>query len=211
MNQYIRMNYQLRENNAQMVNYLQNFLIDNEEVIIINIGTDKCIVDAVGCIVGSILQENNCPLEVYGTVDNPIHALNITNEINRINRRHPNAKIIAIDACLGDAVDIGDIIIRNRAVKPGKGAGKKMSPVGDLSIVGIVGISDTGELVSSMSIRLSFVYNMAKVISNIIMHACELSGVQYRQPIYKEVAPDELYQMNFDDEVANDRTDREYK
>ncbi|WP_317086087.1 spore protease YyaC, partial [Clostridium neonatale] len=112
------------------------------------------------------------PLPVYGTLSEPIHALNIDERLNEIKKLHPNAHIIGIDACLGNEEDIGDIRVRNHAISPGKGVGKELPEVGETSIIGIVDTSEYSDLFFSRSIRLSFVMDMAKSISKILFDSC---------------------------------------
>lgn len=118
------------------------------------------------------MKEDNFPLPVYGTLSEPIHALNIDERLNEIKKLHPNAHIIGIDACLGNEEDIGDIRVRNHAISPGKGIGKELPEVGETSIIGIVDTSEYSDLFFSRSIRLSFVMGMAKSISKILFDSC---------------------------------------
>lgn len=147
----------------------------NKDTVIVCIGTDKCIGDCLGPLVGSILTENFFPLPVYGTLSSPIHALNINERLDEISARHPNASIIGVDACLGDEGDIGNIRIRDYAIRPGKGVGKELPEVGIASVIGIVDSSDSSELFFSRSIRLSFIMNMAKTISRVFIEAYNLN------------------------------------
>ena len=143
----------------------------NSNTVIVCIGTDKCIGDCLGPLVGTILLENDFPVPVYGTLSQPIHALNIDENLDKIKFDHPNAYIIGIDACLGNDEDIGDIRFRNYAIHPGKGVGKELPIVGNSSIVGIVDSSNNSDLFFSRSIRLSLVMKMAKAISKLLMDA----------------------------------------
>ncbi|CAG9714897.1 spore protease YyaC [Clostridium neonatale] len=154
----------------KLVNEIKEHI--NTNSIIVCIGTDKCIGDCLGPLVGTILKENNFPLPVYGTLSEPIHALNIDERLNEIKKLHPNAHIIGIDACLGNEEDIGDIRVRNHAISPGKGVGKELPEVGETSIIGIVDTSEYSDLFFSRSIRLSFVMDMAKSISKILFDSC---------------------------------------
>jgi putative sporulation protein YyaC len=147
----------------------------NKDTVIVCIGTDKCIGDCLGPLVGSILTENFFPLPVYGTLSSPIHALNINERLDEISAKHPNASIIGVDACLGDEGDIGNIRIRDYAIRPGKGVGKELPEVGIASVIGIVDSSDSSELFFSRSIRLSFIMNMAKTISRVFIEAYNLN------------------------------------
>lgn len=151
----------------------------NKNTVIVCIGTDKCIGDCLGPLVGSILTENFFPLPVYGTLSSPIHALNISERLDEISANHPNASIIGVDACLGDEDDIGNIRIRDYAIRPGKGVGKELPEVGIASVIGIVDSSDSSELFFSRSIRLSFIMNMAKTISRVFIEAYNLNHEQF--------------------------------
>ena len=143
----------------------------NKNTVIVCIGTDKCIGDCLGPLVGTILKDNLFPLPVYGTISSPIHALNIDKRLDDINKIHPNACIIGIDACLGETSSIGEIHTRDYAIHPGKGVGKSLPDVGIASIIGIIDSSDNADLFSSRSIRLALVLDMAKVIAHGLIHA----------------------------------------
>jgi putative sporulation protein YyaC len=156
---------------------IKNYI--NKDTVIVCIGTDKCIGDCLGPLVGSILTENFFPLPVYGTLSSPIHALNISERLDEISANHPNASIIGVDACLGDEDDIGNIRIRDYAIRPGKGVGKELPEVGMASVIGIVDSSDSSELFFSRSIRLSFIMNMAKTISRVFIEAYNLNHEQF--------------------------------
>lgn len=148
---------------------LENYIKEN--TIIICIGTDKCIGDCLGPLVGTLLIESNFPLPVYGTLESPIHALNIKEKLNHINKLHPNSTIIGIDACLGEDESIGEIHIRDYPVHPGKGVGKSLPEVGDASIIGVVDSSDTSIFFTNRSIRLYLIMEMAKTISKSIIYS----------------------------------------
>ena len=136
------------------------------QTIIVCIGTDKCIGDCLGPLVGTLLKENSFPIPIYGTLANPIHALNLEKSIYEIKRIYPCSTIIGIDACLGDTNSIGEIHVRDFPIHPGKGVGKMLPDVGDVSIIGIIDSSDNSEFFTSRSIRLNLIFEMAKVISN---------------------------------------------
>jgi putative sporulation protein YyaC len=121
-------------------------------------------------MVGTFIEEKNNYIKVYGTLAEPVHALNIDYKLEDIHEKHPNAFIIGIDACLGDEEDIGVIRLRDYAISPGKGVGKSLPSVGDMSIIGIVDSSENSEFFFSRSIRLSLIWDMAKSIENIIVN-----------------------------------------
>lgn len=149
--------------------FIKNYFDKN--VLIVCIGTDRCIGDCLGPLVGTYLKENNFPLPVYGTIADPIHALNINKKLENINNKHPTSSIIGIDACLGDEKNIGEIQARNYPIHPGKGVGKSLPIVGKSSIIGIVDSNSSDELFTNRNIRLDLVMAMAKVITHAIIHS----------------------------------------
>lgn len=158
---------------------LSNFLKDkiDNNTIVVCIGTDRCIGDCLGPIIGSMLKDKFFPLPVYGTISEPIHALNLDSKLYDIRLKHPNSKIIGIDACLGPCEKIGEIQIRNYPINPGKGVGKSLSPVGDISIIGIVDSSDIDEPFTNRNIRLSLILEISKVIADGLIHGYYLSTI----------------------------------
>ncbi|MTI46817.1 spore protease YyaC [Sporosalibacterium faouarense] len=138
----------------------------NEDTIIVCIGTDKCIGDCLGPLVGTLLKKKKFPNLIYGTLNDPIHAVNIKEKIGYIKRIHPSNPVIAIDACLGEEDNVGNIQIRNSPIFPGKGVGKKLPSIGDVSVIGIIDTMNDYSGLSLHSIRLSLVMEMAEVIVN---------------------------------------------
>lgn len=153
----------------EIANSLLNYIKD--DTVIICIGTDKCIGDCLGPLVGTLLKSKFFPLPIYGTINHPIHALNINNRLDEINELHPKSCILGIDACLGDVNSIGEIHTRDYAIHPGKGIGKNLPKVGVASIIGIVDSTSNSDYFSSHSIRLALILDMANVIANAIMLA----------------------------------------
>lgn len=152
--------------------YIYQFF--NDRTIIVCIGTDKCIGDCLGPLVGTLLVKSNFSYPVIGTLENPAHAVNLDGVIKNINQKYPNPFIIAIDACLGHNDYIGDIQVKLGPVHPGKGVGKALPNVGDISIVGVVDSIDVSDIFSIRSIRLNLIMKMAEVISSAIIEASKL-------------------------------------
>lgn len=146
-----------------------------KDTLIICIGTDKCIGDCLGPLVGTMLIKNSFPLPVIGTLENPAHAINLSNTINEINIKYPKHHIIAVDACLGYRDYIGEIQIKNGPVRPGKGVGKSLPEIGDVSIVGVTDSLDDPTMLTLRNIRLNFIINMAETIAKSILYALNLS------------------------------------
>lgn len=152
--------------------FLKDYM--DENTVIVCIGTDRCIGDCLGPLVGTYLKENFFPMPVFGTVSEPIHALNIDKRLNEIKIQYPKATIIGVDACLGDNESIGEVQARDYPIHPGKGVGKSLPDVGKASIIGIVDSSDSSELFTNRNIRLDLIMGLSKVISHSIIHAYHL-------------------------------------
>lgn len=139
--------------------------VKKEDVIIVCIGTNRTqTIDCLGPFVGSILKEDrefNVP--VYGTMINPIHALNMTKRITDIKNTHPKSIIIAIDASLSDDDKIGQIAVEKGSIKPAAGINKEFHGVGDYSIKGFVG--PKGINVVEYHTDLNFIRAMAYTIA----------------------------------------------
>lgn len=160
---------------SEIGSFMKNYISKN--TIIVCIGTDKCVGDCLGPLVGTLLLEKNFPLPIYGTLESPIHALNLDKKLKEIKKLHPNASIIGIDACLGDSKSIGEIHCRDYPIHPGKGVGKSLPDVGIASIIGIVDTSENPELFTTRSIRLNLVFKMAKVICNGLINSHYLYSI----------------------------------
>lgn len=145
-----------------------------EKTLIVCIGTDKCIGDCLGPLVGTILKTNKFSHPILGTVDFPVHAINLTKTIREAEEEYKDYFVIAVDACLGFSECVGDIQVKLGPVHPGKGVGKKLPKVGDISIVGVVDTIDNSDIFSIRNIRLSYIMKMANIIADSIMHGFSL-------------------------------------
>ncbi|MBO8125675.1 MAG: spore protease YyaC [Firmicutes bacterium] len=141
-------------------------LQDNpSEVALVCIGTDRSTGDALGPIIGSEIAATNIRgLHVYGTLDEPVHAANLEEKLGEIEARHPGVTIIAIDACLGKAENVGYITAKSGPLRPGTGVNKNLPSVGDMHIIGTVNVGGFMEYLVLQNTRLSLVMNMARVI-----------------------------------------------
>lgn len=135
--------------------------------VILCIGSDLSVGDSLGPVTGTKLKEklNGLNCYVYGTLSKPItaHEVKYMNEFLRAT--HPDSAIIAVDAAVGLAGDIGLIKITPRGLKPGSGANKKLSKVGDVSIMGIVAEKSVFNYSLFSATRLNVIYKMSDIIS----------------------------------------------
>ena len=146
---------------------LKKLLPPNCVPVILCIGSDLSVGDSLGPVTGTKLKEKlkNLNCFVYGTLAKPItaHEVKYMNEFLRAT--HPNCPIVAIDAAVGIAGDLGLIKIARRGLKPGSGANKRLSKVGDVSIMGIVAERSVFNYSLFSATRLNIIYKMAEIIS----------------------------------------------
>lgn len=145
-----------------------------KELVFMCIGTDKCIGDAIGPFVGTKLKALNKDINVYGTLHDPAHALTIDDKVIEMHNNHPDAYVIGIDACLGEEEDIGQIRLRDYPISPGKGVGKDLQSVGEMSIICIVDNQENSEFFFSRSIRLSFILDAVDKIVEIVEKSVDI-------------------------------------
>lgn len=138
-----------------------------DEIVIVCIGTDRSTGDALGPLVGSKLEMHDPRyLQVYGTLDDPVHAMNLSEKMEQIQRSHPHSTVIAIDACLGQFSNVGNINVADGPLKPGAGVKKELPPVGSFHITGIVNVGGFMEYFVLQNTRLSLVMKMAEIIAS---------------------------------------------
>ena len=105
--------------------------------VILCIGSDLSVGDSLGPVTATKLKQQLAGLNcyVYGTLAKPItaHEVKYMNDFLRLT--HPASPIIAIDAAVGNAGDIGLIRVAGRGLRPGSGANKRLAKVGDVSVM----------------------------------------------------------------------------
>lgn len=141
------------------------------ELIFLCIGSDRVTGDCLGPYIGYQLSQLDLQgIYVYGTLHDPVHALNLTKVSRLIKALHPNGLVIAIDASLGQKKHLGYVTIANGALYPGAGVQKELPPVGDIHITGIVNIAGILEQLTLQTTRLSTVISLADTITQGIIH-----------------------------------------
>jgi putative sporulation protein YyaC len=139
----------------------------NRPIVIVCVGTDRSTGDALGPLVGTKLKEKKqFSFHVYGTLDEPIHAVNLEEQLSFIKKKHIDSFIIGIDACLGRLKSVGDITINEGPLKPGAGVKKELPDVGEIHITGIVNVSGFMEYLVLQNTRLSLVMKLANTIAD---------------------------------------------
>jgi len=144
--------------------------LNQKQTIVVCIGTNAIIGDALGPLVGTMLQKTNIGCKILGTLNEPIHAKNYPKISNDYN-------IIAIDSriahsdkyFIGDVVitnKIGDILITSRPITPRFG---QLNKIDQISILGTVLVSPNRDEefihLALKNTRLNIIYEMAEEIT----------------------------------------------
>ncbi|WP_066062200.1 spore protease YyaC [Neobacillus soli] len=158
---------------VKIVNKLKEVLSKTDnEVIILCVGSDRSTGDSLGPIVGTMLIEKKFSFPVYGTLEKPVHALNIKEILKGIYQSHKEPFILGIDACLGDERQIGLIFLKEGSFIPGNALNKALPSVGDYHMKAIVNNLDPISPAQALnSTRLFVVMRLAEIITEIITQA----------------------------------------
>lgn len=152
----------------------ENYTQEHREIVVLCIGTDRCTGDSLGPLIGHKLQNRIKGFKdvyLHGTLEEPVHAKNLSETIDCIKYSYKNPFIIAIDACLGNINRIGCIKVSNGPLKPGAGVNKELPLIGDINVLGIVNLAGFMEFMMLQNTRLSLVMKMADGISRSIEYA----------------------------------------
>lgn len=140
--------------------------------IILCIGTDRSTGDSLGPLIGTYLSRLGLPkLTILGTLDQPVHATNLSESLQYIQRAYNNPFVIAIDACLGKMDSVGNITLANGPLKPGAGVHKDLPAVGEVHLTGIVNVGGFMEYMVLQNTRLSLVWKMAETMTELLSKA----------------------------------------
>ncbi|BBP93587.1 hypothetical protein BsIDN1_72050 [Bacillus safensis] len=160
-------------------------------VAIVCIGTDRSTGDSLGPLVGSKLSGLDLKkLHVYGTLSDPVHAVNLKEKLAEIEQAHKHPFIVAVDACLGRVKSVGSFQIGDGPLKPGAEKKKKELPeVGDIHINGIVNVSGFMEYFVLQNTRLHLVMSMANTLSESLSHIDQMDWTREKaglsSPLFK--------------------------
>ena len=135
--------------------------------VILCIGSDLSVGDSLGPVTGTKLKQSLAGLNcyIYGTLSKPITAHEVKYMNDFLSRTHPGSPVIAIDAAVGNAGDIGLIKVAKRGLRPGSGANKRLNKVGDVSIMGIIAEQSVFNYSLFSATRLNVIYRMSEIIA----------------------------------------------
>ena len=140
-----------------------------DKVLVLCIGTDRSTGDSLGPLIGYQLRQKELKhIHVVGTLNRPVHAMNLEDTLYLLEQEYPDYLVIAVDASVGMSSHVGCITLGRGSLKPGLGVSKELQAVGYLFITGIVSGCGNYDPLMLQSIRLSTVMRMAECISDSI-------------------------------------------
>ena len=145
---------------------------DRKRVCFLCIGSDRSTGDSFGPLVGSLLKASGWP-RVIGTLEQPCDA-NAVEEACReaaAIRAQGQGIVIAIDACLGKPLSVGNYLVAEGPLQPGAATGMKLPAVGDYSIAGVVNLNSPKAYAMLQSTSLASVLAMAGELVTFINNA----------------------------------------
>lgn len=143
-------------------------------LVLVAIGTDRLTGDSLGPLVGSRARELAPGLPIYGTLEEPVHAVNLAATIQEINQAYREPLVVAVDACLGQARNVGTVSIGRGSLHPGAGVHKELPPVGEVFISGVVNVGGFLEFLVLQNTRLCLVMQLADCIAHALVSACTI-------------------------------------
>ncbi|MEI4768946.1 spore protease YyaC [Psychrobacillus sp. FJAT-51614] len=168
------------EEDMNEMSYLLRTLCETgtSDIIFLCIGSDRSTGDSFGPFVGTMLKEKNFPHHVFGTIEEPVHALNLKAVLKEINTQFNEPIIFSVDACLGDNHQIGSIILKDGPLIPGNAINNPLPEVGNYQLKAIVNYLDPSFPTNSLNnTRLSTVMSLAKITSAILLKSVKIRTI----------------------------------
>ncbi|NCA66961.1 MAG: spore protease YyaC, partial [Clostridia bacterium] len=134
--------------------------------VIICIGSDKISGDALGPVVGGLLRNKyKLPCPVYGTEQYPVNGVNLPDYRNMLDSFHVSSSVVAVDAAVGEAHEIGRVKIRSGGIKAGGALNSPHKMLGDIGILGVVAEKCDNVLGALLETPFALIEEMAERIA----------------------------------------------
>jgi putative sporulation protein YyaC len=175
---------------ARLTNQLSTYfkwLPSHRRIVVVCLGTDRCTGDSLGPLLGTALSKyRSSKFDFYGTLEKPVHAMNLDDTLEQLFCTFHDPFVIGVDACLGSSSSIGSIQVGEGPIRPGAGVNKKLTPVGDIHISGVVNIGGILQYQVLQNTRLHLVMSMANLVARSLFVAISISnrGDHMTGPIY---------------------------
>lgn len=148
-------------NFCKYVEFLKRSVDVDAETVFFCIGTDRVIGDSLGPITGTLIKQKYNDLNVYGELDETVTYENIRAKLDEINQKFNNPYIVAIDAALSTAENVGKIFIDNQGINFGESLGKNIGNIGNIGIKVVVGVDYNDAILNFKTLQNT---NMSEII-----------------------------------------------
>jgi len=130
--------------------------------VLLCLGSNRSTGDSLGPLTGTKI-DTRAPsnIKIFGTLDNPVHARNLENTLCLIKDLYPNPFIIALDATLGTRQSVGFITLSFGPLRPGSALKKRLPPVGDIHLTGVVNVNRLIQSLVLQSTPLNLVWHIS--------------------------------------------------
>lgn len=159
-----------------LTDLIQRATRENKEIVFLCVGSDRSIGDALGPLVGTMLKENGIAYQVYGTLEEPVHAFNLEHTWKTIQRQFRQPFIISIDAGLGEREKVGAVLLKEGPLLPGRALQKVLPAVGDYHLTGIVNYLDP--LPAAQFLNDTRLYTVMKLARTIVQAITTITNNQ---------------------------------
>lgn len=153
---------------SRLVSVLRQEIPGGREVVFLCIGIDRSAGDCFGPMTGTLLKQLRVP-NVIGTLEEPLHAGNIALVCTGLSTK--NSFVVAIDAALGSAREVGYIKIKRSPLLPASAMGKQLDPVGNISVLLNVGMGGIANYLLLQSASINMVWKGSNVLARAICAA----------------------------------------
>lgn len=144
----------------------QTCLRTASDPIVLCIGSDRFIGDALGPLVGTLLLERRpTAYSVRGDLSNTVHAGNLSHVIQELKEHRGDSFVLAVDASLGRPDSVGTICVAPGSLQPGAGVNKSLPAVGHMHVTGVVNVGGFMEYFVLQNTRLGFIMRMARLLA----------------------------------------------
>ncbi len=148
----------------------------DKQIVLLCIGSRQIVGDMLGPAVGQQLMQTKLinKIIIKGNLENPIHYLNINENLMSLNKQFTNMYTIVVDASLYTKSYIGEIIITKNKIILGEALNKYKYKIGNIVIKGIVGEdckTPSKNIQVLKNVPEDLIKKMSKKISNQILKA----------------------------------------
>lgn len=138
---------------------------NNNEIVLMCIGTDRIIGDSFGPLIGYNLKKYNMQhVYIEGDINNVISESNILKETYRVYEKYINPFVICVDSCLSSIYKEKTIIVEEHGTIPGSSLRKNNMVLGDMSIKGVVASYSKNNYSALFNVKLNTIIGMVDIV-----------------------------------------------